>query len=103
MLWTVVLEKILESPLDYKEIQPVYSKGDQPWVFFGRNDAKAETSVLWPLDAKNWLIGKDPNAGNDWRWEDKGTTEDEIALSFGTQLLLSRFNNIKSELTIHLR
>ena len=77
-LWTVVLEKTLESPLDYKEIQPVHSKGDQPWDFFGRNDAKAETPVLWPPHAKSWLIGKDPDAGRDWRQEEKGMTEDEI-------------------------
>ena len=76
-LWTVVLEKTLESPLDCKEIQPVHSKGDQPWVFFGRNDA--ETPITWPPDAKNWLIGKDPDAGKDWRWEEKGTTGDEMA------------------------
>ena len=65
-------------PLDYKEIQPVHSKGDQPWVFFGRNDAKAETPVLWPPEVKNWRTGKDPDAGKDWRQEEKGTTEDEI-------------------------
>ena len=64
--WTVVLEKTLESPLDCKEIQPVHSEGDQPWVFLGRNDAKAETPVLWPPYAKSWLIGKDPDAGRDW-------------------------------------
>ena len=61
-----MLEKTLESPLDCKEIQPVHSKGDQPWVFFGRNDAKAETPVLWPPHAKSWLIGKDPDGGRDW-------------------------------------
>ena len=77
--WTVVLEKPPESPLDCKEIQPVHSKGDQPWVFFGRNDAKAETPVLWPPHAKNWLIGKDSDAGRDWGQEEKGTTEDEMA------------------------
>ena len=77
--WTVVLEKTLESPLDCKEIQPVHSKGDQAWVFFGRNDAKAETPVLWPPDAKSWLIGKDPDAGKDWGQKEKGTTEDEMA------------------------
>ena len=77
--WTVVLEKTLESPLDCKEIQPVHSKGDQPGVFFGRNDTKAETPVLWPPHAKSWLIGKDPDAGRDWRQEEKGTTEDEMA------------------------
>ena len=64
--WTVVLEKTLESPLDCKEIQPVHSAGDQPWDFFGRNDAKAETPVLWPPDEKSWLIGKDSDAGRDW-------------------------------------
>ena len=76
--WTVVLEKTPESPLDCKEIQPVYSKGDQSWVFIGRTDVEAETPVLWPLDAKNWLIWKDPVAGKDWRQEEKGTTEDEM-------------------------
>ena len=76
--WTVVLEKTLESPLDCKEIQPVHSKGDQPWVFFGRNDAKAETPVLWPPHAKSWLIGKDSDAGRDWGQEEKGI-EDEMA------------------------
>ena len=74
----VVLEKTLESPLDYKEIQPVHPKGDQSWVFIGRTDAKAETPVLWPPDAKSWLIGKDPDAGKDWEQEEKGTTEDEM-------------------------
>ena len=77
--WTVVLEKTLESPLDYKEIQPVHPKGDQPWVFFGRNDAKAETPVLWPPHGKRWLIGKDFDAGRGWGQEEKGTTEDEMA------------------------
>ena len=76
--WTVVLEKTPESPLDCKEIQPVHSKGDQSWVFFGRNDAKAEIPVLWPRDAKSWLIWKDPDAGKDWRQEEKGTTKDEM-------------------------
>ena len=74
----VVLEKTLESPLDCKEIQPIHSEGDQPWDVFGRNDAKAETPVLWPPHAKSWLIGKDSDAGRDWRQEDKGTTEDEM-------------------------
>ena len=77
--WTVVLEKTLESPLDCKEIQPVHSKGDKPWDFFGRIDAKAETPVLWPPHAKSWLIEKDPDAGRDWWQEEKGTTEDEMA------------------------
>ena len=75
--WTVALEKTLESPLDWKEIQPVPSKGDQSWVFFGRTDAEVETPTLWPPDEKNWVIGKDPYAGKDWRQEEKGTTEDE--------------------------
>ena len=77
--WIVVLEKTLESPLDGKEIQPVHSKGDQPWVFFGRNDAKAVTPVLWPPHAKSWLIGKDSDAGRDWGKEKRGMTEDEMA------------------------
>ena len=77
--WTVVLEKTLESPLDCKEIQPVQSEGDQPWDFFGRNDAKAETPVLWPPHAKSWLIGRDSDSGRDWAQEEKGTTEDEMA------------------------
>ena len=76
--WTVVLEKTLESPLDCKEIQPVQSKGDQSWVFIGRTNAEAETSILWPFDVKSWLIWKDSNAGKDWGWEEKGTTEDEM-------------------------
>ena len=73
--WTVVLEKTLESPLDCEEIQPVHSKGDQSWVFFGRTDAKAETLILWPPHAKSWLIGKECDAGRDWGQEEKGTTE----------------------------
>ena len=77
--WTVVLEKTLESPLDCKKIQPVHSEGDQPWVFFGGNDAKAEAPVLWPPHEKSWLIGKDSDAGRDWGQEEKGTTEDEMA------------------------
>ena len=74
-----MLEKTLESPLDCKEIQPVHSEGDQPWDFFGRNDAKAETPVLGQPHAKSWLIGKDPDAVRDWGQEEKGTTEDEMA------------------------
>ena len=83
--WTVLLEKILESPLDCKEIQPVCPKGSQSWMLIGRTDVEAETPVLWPHDAKNWLIGKDPDAGKDWRrrsrWldeEEKGMAEDEM-------------------------
>ena len=75
----VVLEKTLESPLDCKEIQPVHSKGDQSWVFIGRNDAKAETPILWPPHVKSWLIGKDSDVGRDWGQEEKGVTEDEMA------------------------
>ena len=74
----MVLEKTLESPLDCKEIQPVHSKRDQSWVFFGRTDAEAETAVLWPPHVKSCLIGKDSDAGRDWGQEEKGTTEDEI-------------------------
>ena len=76
--WTVVLEKTLESPLDYKEIKPANPKGNQFWIFIGRTDAEYETPILWPPDVKNWLIGKDPDAGKDLRWEKKGTTEDEM-------------------------
>ena len=74
-----MLEKTLESPLDCKEIQPEHSEGDQPWNFFGRNDAKAETPVLWPPHAKSWLIGKDSDARRDWEQEEKGITEDKMA------------------------
>ena len=75
--WTVVLEKTLESPLDCKEVQLVHPKGDQSWVLIGRTDVEAETPILWPPDAKSWLLGKDPDAGKDWGQEEKGTTEDE--------------------------
>ena len=73
--WTVVSEKTLESPLNCKEIQRVHPKGDQSWVFIGRTDAEAETPILWPPHVKNWLIGKDPDAGRNWGQEEKGTTE----------------------------
>ena len=82
--WTIkkaeclMLKKTLESPLDCKETQPVNPKGNQSWIFIGRTDIEAETPILWPPDAKNWLIGKDPDAGKDWRQEEKGTTEDEM-------------------------
>ena len=69
--WTVVLDKTLESPLDCKEFQPVHPKGNSFWIFIGRTDAEAETLVLWPPDAKSWRIWKDPDAGKDWRWEEK--------------------------------
>ena len=77
--WIVALEKTLESPLDCKKIQPVHPKGNQSWIFIGRTDAEAETPILWSPDEKNWLIWKDPDAGKDWRREEKGTTEDEMA------------------------
>ena len=76
--WTVVLEKTLESSLDCKEIQPVNPQGNQSWIFIGRTDVKTEPPILWPHDAKSWLIGKDPDAGQDWRQEEKGMTEDEM-------------------------
>ena len=79
--WTVVqkmLEKTLESPLDYKEIQPVHAKGDQSWVFIGRTDVEAEIAILWSPDVNGWLIWKDPDAGKDWGQEEKGMTEDEM-------------------------
>ena len=76
--WTMVLEKTLESPLDCKEIQPVHPKGNQSWIFIGRTDAEAETSVLWAPYEKSWLIWQDPDAGKDWGQEEKGMTEDEM-------------------------
>jgi len=76
--WTVVLEKTLESPLGCKEIQLVHPKGYQSWIFIGRTDAENEALILWLPDAKSWLIGKDSEAGKDWRWEEKGMTEDEM-------------------------
>ena len=76
--WTVVLEKTLESPLDCKEIKSVNSKGNQPWIFIGRTDAEGEAPILWPPDVKNWLIRKDPDAGKDWRQEEKGMKQDEM-------------------------
>ena len=91
--WTVVLEKILEGPLDSKEIKPVSPKGNQPWILIGRTDAEAEASILWPPDAKNWLLRKDPDVGKDWRQEEKGITEDEI-IGWHHQ-----FNGHKSEQT----
>ena len=75
----MVLEKTLESPLDSKEIQSLHPKGDQSWVFIGRNDAKAKTPILWPPHVKSWLIGKDSDAGRDWGQEEKRMTEDEMA------------------------
>ena len=77
-LWTVVLEKTLENPLDSKEIKAVNPKGNQSWVFIGRTDVETEAPILWPPDVKSWLIGKYPDAGKDWKQEEKGTTEDEM-------------------------
>ena len=76
--WIVELDKTLESPLGCKEIQPTHPKGNQSWVFIGRTDVEAETPILWPLDAKNWLIGNDPDAGKDWRQEEKGMIENKM-------------------------
>ena len=76
--WTVPLEKILENPLDSKEIKPVNPKGNQPWIFIGRTDTETEAPILWPHDMKSWLIGKDPDAGENWGKEEKGVTEDEM-------------------------
>ena len=78
MFWTVVLESALESPLDYKEIQPVHPKGNQSWIFIRRTEVEAETPILWQPDVKSWLIWKDPNAGKDFGQEEKGMTEDEM-------------------------
>ena len=76
--WTTVLEKTLESPLDCKDIKLVHPKGNQSWIFIGRTDAEAETLLFWPPDAKNWLLGKDPDAGKNWKQEEKRMTEDEM-------------------------
>ena len=76
--WTVLLEKMLESPLDFKEIKPAKPKANQSWMYIGRTDAEAATPIFWPPHVKNWLIGKDPDAGKDWRQEKKGLTEDEM-------------------------
>ena len=92
--WTVVLEKTLESPLDCKEIQPVYPKGNQSWMFIGRSDVEAETPILWPPDVKNWLIWKDPDAGKDWRQEEKGMIEDEMVDGITDSMDMS-FNNLQ--------
>ena len=91
--WTVVLEKTLESLLDCKEIQRVHPKGDQSWVFIGRTDVEAETSILWPPDVKSWLIWKDPDAGRDWGQEEKGVTEDEMLNDFINSVDMSSSNS----------
>ena len=92
--WTVVLEKTLESPLDCKEIQPVHPKGNQSWTFIERTDAEVETPILWPPDVKNWLIWKDPDAGKDWRQEEKGMIEDEMVDGITDSMDMS-FNNLQ--------
>ena len=91
--WTVMLEKTLESSLDCKVIQPVNPKGNQSWIFIGRSDAEAETPILWPPDAKNWLTWKDPDNGKEWRLEEKGMTEDEIlnGITNSMDMSLSKF------------
>ena len=108
--WTVVLEKTLESPLDCKEIQPVHPKGNQSWISIGRTDAEAETPIFWPSYVKNWLIWNDPDAGKDWRWEEKGMTEDELVMDreawraavHGVTKNQTRLNNW-TELILHCR
>ena len=97
----MVLEKTLESPLDCKEIQPVYPKRDQSWVFIGRSDTEAETPILWPLHAKSRLIGKDPDAGKDWGQEEKGTTEDEMAGWYHRLTFTFHFHALEKEMATH--
>ena len=92
--WTVVLEKTLESPLDCKEIQPVNPKGNQSWIFIGGTDAEAEAPILWPPDAKNWLIGNDPDAGKDWRQEEKGMIQDEVVGWHHMDMRLSKLQEL---------
>ena len=87
--WTVVLEKTLERPLDCKEIKPLNPEGNQAWIFIGKTDAEAETPILWPPNAKNWLIGKDPEAGKDWGKEENGVTEDELVDGSSDSMVVS--------------
>ena len=94
-LWTVVLEKTLVSPLDFKEIQPVHSKGDQSWMFIGRTNVEAETPIFCPPYAKSWLTWKDPDAGKDWGQEEKGMTEDEMdGITDSMGMSLSKFQKL---------
>ena len=94
-LWTVVLEKTLESPLDTTEIQHFHSKWDRSWVFIGRTDVEAETPIIWPPDAKSWLIWKDPDDGKDWRWEEKRMTEDEmVGWHYSMNMSLSKLQEL---------
>ena len=98
--WTVVLEKTLESPLDCKEIQPVNPKGNQSWIFTGRTDAEAEAPILWPPGVKNWLTGKDPEAGKDWRQKEKRAAEDERRVwGTGSPCLLQSIGRKESDMT----
>ena len=94
--WTVVLEKTLQRPWDYKEIQPIHPKGNQSWIFTGRTDAEDETLIIWPPGAKSWLTGKGPDAGNDWRREEKGTTETRWlnAITNSMDMSLRKFQEI---------
>ena len=92
--WTVVLEKTRKSPLDCKEIQPVHPKGDQSWVFIKRTDVEAETPILWPPDAKSWLIWKDPDAGKDWRQKKKRTIEDEMGITESMDMSLGKLQEL---------
>ena len=105
--WTVVLEKTLESPLDCKEIQPVYPKGNQFWVFIARTDAEVEAPIFWLPEAKNWLIERDYDVGKDWRQEEKGTTEDEMVgwhhwLNDMTEQALGAGDGLRSQATEQL-
>ena len=97
--WTVVLEKTLESPLASKEIQTVHPKGNQFWIFTGRTEAEAETPIIWPPVVKNWLIGEDPDAGKDWRWKEKGRTEDEMVgwITDSMDMSLSKLRDLVME------
>ena len=101
--WTVVLEKTLESPLDSKEIQPVHPKGNWSWIFIGRTDVEAETPILWPPDAKNWLIRKEPDAGKDWRWEEKGTMNMRYLDGFtkSMEISLSKLRQLVCHAAVH--
>ena len=97
-----MLEKILESPLDSKEIKPVNPKGNQSWILIGRTDAEAETPILWPPDAKNWLVGKDPDA-EDWRQEEKGMTEDEMVIVYESSMSMMLWVTLQQTVTAAMK